>query len=397
MRLSRTAAPPLAVFLLAVSLVAGGCGAAGHTTPAPAAAPSELTPAWTLRYASATLQVAGIPTIGGRRLLVSGPTGNLTAYDLATGRRLWHRQVVPDTSELPGPPLIVGSRVLIMAGTSLAAYALASGKLLWQVNPRGLVVAPTQPLPFAGLIVLPAVGLPLYDPATGKMVRQLAPGLRPWPELRDLAVNGAELLVVTADGTVRAYDEGGRLLWTARPPSTKVTSAGSVALQYVGVDAGSAGVALGIEGVTATCPTCRDTGTVRAVGLAPATGQVLWIQARGIDLPVVAATGVPVAVEAGLGVAISLADGHVLWQFPQQQGLLYTSLDLVDGRLLAFDPAHGRLLLVDPQTGHIVAKQSVPYAAGRTASLDARPHLAVGAGYAVVTTSDGHLVAFRLG
>jgi len=379
----------IAVPLLLFSLLAVGCGVA--------AAPSRLTPVWAERYVPNTLQVAGVPTIGGGRIVVSGPTGDLTAFDLSTGRQLWQRQVVPDTSVLPGPPLIVGSSVLVMAGTELGAYALTTGAPLWHTAPRGLSLGSPQLLPSAGLIVLPAAGLPLYDAADGRLVRLLAPGLHPHPTTDNLAVVGSDLLVVTAGGTVQAYDGSGRLLWTAAAPPVSAAPGQTVHTALVGVDTGSGGVALAMEGVSITCPTCVQDGTVQAVGLAWATGRVLWTQSSGSDLPVVAAAGVPVAVEAGQGVAVSLSDGRVLWRLQQQSDRFYTSLQLAQGRLLAYDPGHGTLLLVDPRTGRIIARQSVPYAAGLAGVATSRPQMAVGGGYVVVTTSDGHLAAFRLG
>ncbi len=313
----------------------------------------------------------------------------------AAGRQLWQRQVVPDTSVLPGPPLIVGSSVLVMAGTELAAYALTTGAPLWHTAPQGLALGSPQLLPFAGLIVLPAAGLPLYDPADGRLVRLLAPGLYPHPTTDNLAVEGSDLLVVTVGGTVQAYDGSGRLLWTAAAPPVAAAPGQTVNTALVGVDTGSGGVALAMEGVIITCPTCVQDGTVQAVGLASATGRVLWTQSSGSDLPLAVAAGVPVAV--GQGVAISLSDGRVLWQWQQQSDHFYTSLQLVQGRLLAYDPGHGTLLLVDPRTGRIIARQSVPYAAGLAGVVTSRPQMAVGGGYVVVTTSDGHLAAFRLG
>jgi len=381
--------------LLALSLIASGCGA---TRPVPAVAPSHLTPAWTLQDAPATAQGAGIPEIGAGRVVVSGPSGELATYALATGRLLWEQPVVADPSVLLGPALVLGSRVLIETATSLAAYGLGTGALLWQVPLQGLALAGTQPVPFAGLVVLPGAGLPMYDPSDGRMVRLLAPGVYPHPTSSDLAVQGSDLLVATTEGTIRAYAEGGRLVWEATAPPVAGPSGQPAGVGLVGVDPGSAGVVVAMEGVAFPCQSsCLDNGALEAVGLAAATGRVLWTQAPGDVLPVVAAEGLPVAVETGQGMALSLADGHVAWQWPQQGTYRYASLELVQGRLVAFDAAHGRLLLADPRTGQTLDQQSVPYAASQVATLDARPHLAVGGGYAVVTSSDGHLVAFRIG
>ncbi len=372
-----------------------GCGIRGQSVPATVPAPSTLTAAWTRRYAPASLQVAGIPVIVGGRVLVSGPTGNLAAYDLASGAPLWQEQVMP-ASELPGPPLVVGSRVLIMAGGSLAAYDLATGARLWHVRPEALAVASTKPLLFGGLVAVPAIGIPLYDPTTGNLVRDLAPGLRPWPTPSDLAVSQNELLVATAAGAVHAYSQTGALLWTATAPPPTVSANQTLTFQYVGVDAGGPGVVIATEGVSTTCPTCLNDGTVRMIGLAAGSGKIIWTQAQGSDLPLLTMAHPRVVVETGQVAATSLADGDLLWQFPQQGNRLYFSLGLVDGQLLAFDASHGSLLLLDPMTGHTTDTQSVPYAAGLTDSLDTRPHLAAADGHVVVTTSDGHLVSFSL-
>lgn len=81
------------------------------------------------------------PTVVGNRVLALGATGVLNCLELATGRRLWRRDIVADArSRVPewgfaGSPLVYDGLVVVSAGgapdKSLVAYHLETGEPAW--------------------------------------------------------------------------------------------------------------------------------------------------------------------------------------------------------------------------------------------------------------------------
>jgi len=83
------------------------------------------------------------PTIDGGRLYVLGGSGELTAFDAATGQRHWHVHVVREHGGVvpywgySESPLIVGDRVLVNVGgrgASIVAFNKADGAVLWRAE-----------------------------------------------------------------------------------------------------------------------------------------------------------------------------------------------------------------------------------------------------------------------
>ena len=70
----------------------------------------------------------GILTTAGR-LLFTGDSGNLVAFDPQTGRILWHQQMVNAVSNGPSTWMLDGKQYIIVgAGDSLYAFTLAGKK-----------------------------------------------------------------------------------------------------------------------------------------------------------------------------------------------------------------------------------------------------------------------------
>ena len=93
-----------------------------------------------------THPVAGIgpratPTVDGKRVLTLGATGILNCLALATGKRIWSKNILKDNGAkqpewgVAGSPLIVDDFVVISAGgkdgRSLVAYDKKTGKRVW--------------------------------------------------------------------------------------------------------------------------------------------------------------------------------------------------------------------------------------------------------------------------
>jgi outer membrane protein assembly factor BamB len=83
----------------------------------------------------------GTPTIDGNRLYVLGASGDLTALEAASGRKIWSVNVIDDlggrniTWGLSESPLVTGDRILVNAGgpgASIVALSKNDGKVLWK-------------------------------------------------------------------------------------------------------------------------------------------------------------------------------------------------------------------------------------------------------------------------
>jgi outer membrane protein assembly factor BamB len=84
----------------------------------------------------------GTPTVDGTRVFMVGPRGVLLAADAASGRELWRVDLAGDL-QAPSPfygfatsPLVVGGRVIVSVGGAahnLSAFDAATGRRLWSV------------------------------------------------------------------------------------------------------------------------------------------------------------------------------------------------------------------------------------------------------------------------
>ncbi len=133
------------------------------------------------------------PAIADGRVFTLGATGILNGFDLATGRRLWTRQVL-DENEARRPqwgkscsPLSLGGRVVVSAGgpegRSLVAYDAATGEPAWGAgNDRSSYSSPvlTELAGRAQIALLNRGSLTGHDPETGALLWEHA-----WPAEQD--------------------------------------------------------------------------------------------------------------------------------------------------------------------------------------------------------------------
>jgi outer membrane protein assembly factor BamB len=123
------------------------------------------------------------PTIDGPSVYAMGATGILNALDLASGKRLWSRDVLQETDAvLPEwgrscSPLLVDGRVVVIAGGSggrrLVAYDAASGGPAWAAGEGGASYSSPTLVTLAGrrqLVVLNEASVSGHDPATGALL-----------------------------------------------------------------------------------------------------------------------------------------------------------------------------------------------------------------------------------
>jgi len=123
------------------------------------------------------------PATFGSRVFTMGATGILNALDLASGKRLWSRDVVKETgARVPEwgkscSPLLVDGRVVVIAGgpdgRRLVAYDAVSGDPAWAAGEGGASYSSPTLVTLAGrrqLVVLNAASVSGHDPATGAVL-----------------------------------------------------------------------------------------------------------------------------------------------------------------------------------------------------------------------------------
>ncbi len=149
------------------------------------------------------------------RVYTLGAASALTCLDLATGARLWQRQLAEEFARLPYffghgcAPLVHGGKVIVPLGTSdglsVAAFDAANGKLVWgtrhtwQAGYASPVVANLRGaerlLVFAGDDSdPPAGGLLAIDPESGELLDAF-----PWRPDKYESVNGSTPVAVGGD------------------------------------------------------------------------------------------------------------------------------------------------------------------------------------------------------
>lgn len=351
-------------------------------------------------YAPSGAIPSGIPAIAGSTVVVAGPGPSLAAFRATDGKALWRRTLPGDPSESPGAPLVIGSRVFVVDGTTIVAVDLMTGSVQWQEAVSHLGEASAALLAINGLVLTPAEGLPVYDPVTGAVHDLLGQA----SGVRSVAVQQDVVLVVDGSGTLDAYTASGHPLWRAIPPPIRGPLGQAGTADFVGVEAGSGGIVVAMEGVRWPClgseggDGCLDNGGLFATGLSLDSGRVLWSEAQGTNLGIAADAGDFVALEAGSGEALSLTHGTVEWCLPGDSTagatVNYSSVGRVPAAFVAFDPGAGRLTEVDAANGTVEGSAVLPSPQDR--GLDERPHLATLGSYVAVTTDTGELALFDL-
>jgi outer membrane protein assembly factor BamB len=180
--------------------------------------------------------VAGIgprttPTISGSRVFTMGGTGILNALDLATGRRLWSRNVIEENGATLGEwgkscaPLVHGAEVIVSAGgthgRSLVAYDAASGRPLWSGGEDKASYSSPVLVSLAGrpqVVILNGASVAGHDPDTGALLWQ-APWPAEQPNVAPPVPLDGDRLVVSA-----GYGVGTKLFRLGRGPDGAVAA-----------------------------------------------------------------------------------------------------------------------------------------------------------------------------
>lgn len=281
--------------------------AAGHF--ALGAAPQR---AWTAQIAGSTqrARLASAPVVGGGRLYAVGSDGAISAFDAATGARLWAHSPEVD-SDLRN--VVFGGGVSFADGKlyttngagEVMAHDAASGAQIWKVKPAGpLRGAPT--IDFGSAYVMTQDNqIIALEAATGKLQ---------WQESAAATASGVFGVAAPAAGqgtVIAGYSSGelvayryenGRSLWAdalARTSiSTQVGSLTDIDADPI-IDAGRV-YALGQGG--------------RMAAYELVTGQRIWeLNLAGISTPALAGDWIFTLTDDARLLAIARASGKVRW------------------------------------------------------------------------------------
>jgi outer membrane protein assembly factor BamB len=164
----------------------------------------------------------GVPTIAGGQVYALGAEGRLTCLDLASGRKMWDRDLAADFQLRQSyfgvgvAPLVEGDAVFVNVGAKnagIVAFDRATGKEQWKIsNDEASYSTPTV-AEIGGkrrLVFLTREGLMVVDPVAGTVVHQ-----RHFRSRMQASVNAATPLV--ADGQIflsACYNTGALLLKT---------------------------------------------------------------------------------------------------------------------------------------------------------------------------------------
>jgi outer membrane protein assembly factor BamB len=167
------------------------------------------------------------PLIAGDRVFTLGANGDLHGLELATGKTLWHRNLLADYGTGKGffgiacSPLLVGGKLLVNVGgkgAGIVAFDPATGKELWKATGDEASYSSPTVAEVGGktlAVFLTRAGLVALEPDTGA-VRYT----HPWRPRLNESVNAATPLVWNGDiflsvsygtGAVLLRPKGGEL------------------------------------------------------------------------------------------------------------------------------------------------------------------------------------------
>jgi outer membrane protein assembly factor BamB len=314
----------------------------------------------------------------GNHVYAAGFKGEIAAYDIATGHRVWETRL--KKTPFSGGP--AANADMVVAGTSegeVVALKATDGKLLWRVRLNGEILA-------APAISDRAVAVRTVD---GKL-RALSPkdGHELWVQEQQvprLSLRGTSRPVIAGDLTLCGFDNGkviavnmndGSLQWeaTVAPPHGRTELERLDDVDSTPRVSGSEVFTVGFQG--------------RVAMLALDTGQVWWSHDassyRGIALD---DDALYVANADGEVVALRRKTGAEIWR---QKALLHRGLSavaLTDNAVVTAD-YQGNVHWLDKATGALAART-------RAGKIRISNPPVVSGNTVMVINDDGHITAYR--
>jgi outer membrane protein assembly factor BamB len=170
------------------------------------------------------------PTVSGGTVYTLGANGDLSAVELATGKKVWHRNLLADYKASKGffgvacSPLVLGDKVFVNVGAKgagVVAFETATGKEVWKATDDGAsysspTVAEIDGKPAA--VFLTRRGLRVLDPATGKSLydTEFKPRMEASVQGATPLVRGGEIFLTAS------YNTGALLTKAAKGELTEV-------------------------------------------------------------------------------------------------------------------------------------------------------------------------------
>ncbi len=150
----------------------------------------------------------GTPTLSNGRVYALGATGIMNVLDEGSGAVVWSRNAVSDTgAKIPGwgisgSPLVVGDLVIVAASGNLVAYDLATGKPRWFGPRDGISYSSPQLLSIDGvpqILLMTSTGATSVALADGKLLWNHS-----WPSdtriMQPAVAAEGELMISVGDG-----------------------------------------------------------------------------------------------------------------------------------------------------------------------------------------------------
>jgi len=314
--------------------------------------------AWTAQVAGSSnrARLAAAPVVGGGRLYAVGSDGAISAFDAATGARVWAHNAEIDSdlrsAVFGGGVSYAGNRVYATNGTGeVMALDAGTGALLWKVKPAGpLRGAPT--VEFGSIYVMTQNNQILaLDAATGELQWQEGAASTTSGVFGVAAPAAGQGTVIAgySSGELVAYRyENGRTLWADALARTNIsTQVGSL----TDIDADP----------------IIDSGRVYALGQGGrmaayelVTGQRIWeLNLAGISTPALAGDWIFTLTDDARLLAIARASGKVRWisQLAQwrdaedKEGAIFWQGPILAGDSLWVVNSEGQLWRVSPGEG----------------------------------------------
>ena len=142
------------------------------------------------------------PLVAGDRVFTLGPNGDLHGWELATGKKLWHRNLLADYGAPKGyfgvacSPVLAGGKLLVNVGAKgagIVAFDPATGKEVWKATDDPASYSSPTVAEDGGktiAVFLTRSGLVAVEPDGGKVRFTF-----PWRPRIDASVNAATPLV----------------------------------------------------------------------------------------------------------------------------------------------------------------------------------------------------------
>lgn len=337
------------------------------------------------------VRIVGTPIVADGRVYAMDSMSNVSAFDIANGRRLWTVELTPeeeDDDHISGAMAYENGRVFVTTGFAQAiALDAGNGTIMWRkMLPGPMRTAPTVR---GGKVFIITVDSRLFalNASTGDELWNYS-GI---PEIASLlggaspAVDSGVVIAPFASGELVALKaENGRVLWTDSLTSRRRTDVVSTMAHIRGRPIIDRGLVFAIS----------HGGLMVAIDLR--TGRRVWDkEISGLASPWVAGDYIYLLTNDAEVAAISRDNGSIYWvqalprfedPIEKDNPIVWSGPVLASDRLL-ITGSHGEVYSISPYNGAIMGKVDMP------SGISVAPIIADGSVYFLA--NDATLVAYR--